>query len=193
MFYGIDNSIKFAIIQLILLIPIVFVNRNYFKVGFKRLFNKSPNMDSLIAIGSGASIIYSLFATIMIVIGWNNSNFLIVEKYSKELYFESAGTILTLITLGKYLEAKSKGKTTNAISKLVNLTPKTAIVLRNEKEKIVLTEEIMIDDEVIIKPGASIPVDGIIIFGNSDVDQAAITGESLPVHKEVGDEVISVS
>ena len=192
-FVGVDNAIIFAFVQLILLIPIIFVNRNYFKVGLKRLFNKSPNMDSLIAIGSGASIIYSLFATVMIVIGWHNSNFLIVEKYSKELYFESAGTILTLITLGKYLEAKSKGKTTDAISKLVNLTPKTAIVLKNGKEEIILTEEIDIDDEVIIKPGTSIPVDGIIVSGNSDIDQAAITGESLPVHKEVGDEVVSGS
>ena len=190
-FDGSENAINFAFTQLLLLLPIVYVNRNYFQIGFKRLFKASPNMDSLIAIGSSAAIVYGIFAIYMIGSGLGHSNIELVNKYRNDIYFESAGTILTLITVGKYLETKAKGKTSDAISKLINLAPKTAVVIRNEKEIEIKTEEIVKGEIVIIKPGTSIPVDGIIIDGNSSVDQSSITGESIPVDKKIGDNVIS--
>ncbi len=191
LFDGPENALKFAFVQILLLIPIVVLNRNYFVVGFKRLIKRAPNMDSLIALGSSASIIYGIIAICMIGYGLINNDLDLVSRYSKDLYFESAGTILTLITLGKYLEAKSKGKTREAISKLMDLTPKTATVVRDEKEIEIKTEEIVLDDIIVIKPGGAIPVDGIIIEGTSSIDQSAITGESIPVEKEVGDNVVS--
>lgn len=191
LFNGIENAISFSFTQILLLIPIIYVNRNYFIVGFKRLIKRTPNMDSLIALGSSAAIIYGIFAIYMIGYGYGHNEISIVEKYSKDLYFESAGTILTLITLGKYLETKAKGKTSEAISKLINLAPKTAIVIRNNKEIEINLEEILVDDIIIIKPGSSIAVDGIIIEGNSSIDQSSITGESIPVEKQVGDTVFS--
>ena len=189
--HGNENAIRFALIQLILLLPIVFVNRNYFIIGFKRLFKRSPNMDSLIAIGSSSAIIYGLFAIYMIIIGIKNSQLELVQKYSMDLYFESSGTILTLVTVGKYMETKSKGKTGDAISKLINLAPKTAIIIKNNKEVEIPTEKINIGDILIIKPGSSIPVDGTVIQGSSLVDQASITGESIPVLKKDDDKIIS--
>lgn len=190
-FHGTQNALTFAFTQLLLLVPIVYMNRNYFSVGFKRLFKRTPNMDSLIAIGSTASILYGIFAIYMISYGLGHNQIDIVERYSQDLYFESAGTILTLITLGKYLETKSKGKTSEAISKLINLAPKTATVIRDNKEIEVSIENIVKDDIILIKPGGSIPVDGIIIDGSSYIDQSSITGESVPVEKIVGDNVIS--
>ena len=148
-------------------------------------------MESLIAMGSSAAILYGLYALYMISYGLGHNDLDIVQKFSADLYFESAGTILTLITFGKFLETKSKGKTSAAIEKLINLSPKTAIVLRNNKEQEIPTEEILKDDIVIIKPGSSIPVDGIIIEGNSSVDQSTITGESIPVDKSTNDTVVS--
>ena len=191
LFDGPENALRFAFAQIILLIPILILNRNYFIVGFKRLIKKAPNMDSLIAIGSSASIIYGIIAICMIGYGLSNNDLELVSRYSKDLYFESAGTILTLITLGKYLEAKSKGKTKEAISKLMDLAPKTATVIRDEKEIEIKTEDIVIEDIIIIRPGGTIPVDGIIIDGSSSVDQSSITGESIPVEKQVGDNVVS--
>ncbi|MBO5477469.1 MAG: heavy metal translocating P-type ATPase [Clostridia bacterium] len=185
------NPLVFAFSQVILLIPIVWLNRNYFIVGFKRLFKLSPNMDSLIAIGSSSAIIYGFYAIYKILTGLNTGNVDMVESFSKDIYFESAGTILTLITLGKYLETKSKGKTSDAISKLVNLAPKIATVIRDEKEVQVRTEEIKVGDIVVIRPGSSIPVDGVVIEGSSSIDQSSITGESIPVEKNVGDSVVS--
>lgn len=190
-FDGNENAISFGFTQLLLLLPIVYVNRNYFIIGFKRLFKRTPNMDSLIALGSSASIIYGIFAIYMIGYGLGHNLTNIVEKYSMDLYFESAGTILTLITVGKYLETKSKGKTSQAISKLINLAPKTAIVIRDEKEVQINVEEIEKGDIIVIKPGASIPVDGIIVEGISAIDQSSITGESIPVEKNIGDNVVS--
>ena len=190
-FHGTSNAIIFSFTQFLLLLPIIYVNRNYFIVGFNRLFKKSPNMDSLIAIGSSAATLYGIFAIYMIGYGLGHNNLDIVNRYSMDIYFESAGTILTLITVGKYLETKSKGKTSDAISKLVNLAPKTAIVIRDEKEIQVELEEIMQGDTIIIKPGASIPVDGVILTGSSSVDESSITGESMPVYKNPGDSVIS--
>ncbi len=190
-FHGSENAITFGFTQLLLLLPIVYVNRNYFIVGFKRLFKGSPNMDSLIAIGSAAAIVYGIVAIYMIGYGLGHNQIEIVKKYTMDIYFESAGTILTLITVGKYLEAKSKGKTSDAISKLINLEPKTAIVLRDEKEVEINLEQVVIGDILIIKPGASIGVDGSIVLGSSTIDQSSITGESVPVEKKVGDSVVS--
>lgn len=191
LFNGNQNAISFAITQSLLLIPIVYVNRNYFITGFKRLLKRSPNMDSLIAIGSLSAIIYGVFAIYMIGYGLGYNKMDIVEKYRHDIYFESAGTILTLITLGKYLETKSKGKTSDAISKLINLAPKTAIVIKYNREIEVDLEEINVGDIILIKPGGSIPVDGVIIEGKSTINQSSITGESIPVLKTIGDEVVS--
>lgn len=191
LFHGNENAITFGFTQFLLLLPIIYVNRNYFIVGFKKLFKGSPNMDSLIAIGSTAATIYGIFAIYMIGYGLGHNQMELVERYSMDIYFESAGTILTLITVGKYLETKSKGKTSDAISKLINLAPKTATVLRDGKEIELNIEEIVVGDIVIIKPGASIPVDGVIIEGSSAIDQSSITGESIPIEKTVGETIIS--
>lgn len=191
MFHGTENSLVFAFTQFLLLLPILYVNRNYFISGFKKLFKGMPNMDSLIAIGSSAATIYGIVAIYMIGYGLGHNNIEIVQNYANNLYFESAGTILTLITIGKYLETKSKGKTSDAISKLINLAPKTAVVVRDGKEIEVGIEEIVKDDEVIIKPGESIGIDGVIIEGEASIDQSSITGESIPVYKKVGDKVVS--
>lgn len=190
-FHGTENALVFGFTQLLLLIPIVYLNRNYFIVGFKRILKGSPNMDSLIAIGSSAATVYGIYAIYMIGYGLGHNNLEVVQRYSNDLYFESAGTILTLITVGKYLETKSKGKTKDAISKLINLAPKTSIVIRNGEETQINTDEIVQGDIIVIKPGTSIPVDGIVIDGNSSIDQSAITGESIPVEKNVGDNVVS--
>ena len=190
-FDGPQNALTFAFTQVLLLIPIVILNKNYFEVGFKRLIKRAPNMDSLIALGSSASIVYGIIAIYMIGYGLGHNDFELVTRYSKDIYFESAGTILTLITFGKYLETKSKGKTSTAISKLINLTPKTAIVIRRGNEIEVNTEEIILEDIVVMKPGGAIPVDGVIIEGSSSVDQSSITGESIPVEKQIGDNVVS--
>lgn len=191
LFHGSKNAITFGFTQFLLLIPIIYVNRNYFINGFKKLFKGSPSMDTLIAIGSSAAVVYGIYAIYMIGYGLGHNDINLVERFSMDLYFESAGTILTLITVGKYLEAKSKGKTGDAISKLINLAPKTAIVLRDNKEVQIASEEIVIGDIVIIKPGSNIPVDGVIIEGSSSIDESSITGESMPVQKQKDDNVIS--
>ncbi len=190
-FDGNSNALVYAFSQLILLIPIVYVNKNYFINGFKRLFKLSPNMDSLIAIGSFASIIYGIYAIFKIIYGIQNNDWHVVETFRQDIYFESAATILTLITVGKYLETKAKGRTGEAISKLIKLAPKTAIILKNGKEAEIASEEIKVNDIVIIKPGYSIPVDGIVIGGKSWVDESSITGESIPVGKSLKDKLIS--
>ena len=191
LFHGSQNAIIFGFTQFLLLLPIIYVNRNYFIVGFKRLFKGTPNMDSLIAIGSSAATIYGIFAIYMIGYGLGHNQMELVNRYSMDIYFESAGTILTLITVGKYLETKSKGKTSDAISKLIDLAPKTATVIRDEKELEIDLEEIIVGDIILIKPGGSVPVDGVIIEGNSSIDQSSITGESIPVEKTIGDNIVS--
>lgn len=191
LFHGNENAVSFGFTQFLLLIPIIYVNRNYFIIGFKRLFKGTPNMDSLIAIGSTAATLYGIFAIYMIGYGLGHNQIGIVERYSMDIYFESAGTILTLITVGKYLETKSKGKTSDAISKLINLAPKSAIVLREGKEVEIDLEKIVLGDIIVVRPGGSIPVDGVIIEGRGAVDQSSITGESLPVEKTIGDSVVS--
>ena len=190
---GLENAISYGMTQFLLALVIVYVNRKYYQVGFKTLFKGSPNMDTLIAIGSSAAMVYGIFAIYRMGYGLGIQDFELVEKYHMDLYFESAAMILTLITLGKYLEKKSKGKTSEAITKLIDLAPKTATILRNNKEVIVPIEEVLKDDIVIVKPGESIPVDGVIIQGSSSIDQSAITGESIPVEKNIGDKVIAAT
>lgn len=190
---GYNNSITYAFTLFLLSMPVLIINKKFFIQGFKSLINKAPNMDTLVALGSSAAFLYGIFAIYRIGYGLAINNNELVMKYTHELYFESAVTILTLITLGKYLEAKSKCKTSQAIEKLMDLTPKTAIIERNGKKVIVPIEEVHVGDILIVKPGGSIAVDGVIISGNTSIDQSAITGESIPVEKVVGDNVISAT
>lgn len=192
-FLGTTNAITFSFTQFLLLLPVVYLNRSYFINGFKSLFKGTPNMDSLVALGASAALVYGIFTIYKIGIGLGLSDFKSVSAHVMNLYFESAGTILTLITLGKTLEAKAKGKTTDAISKLLNLAPKTARVLRENQEKNVPIEEVKKDDVVIVKTGESIPVDGVIISGSASIDESALTGESLPVDKKEGDKAIGAT
>lgn len=175
----------FALIQFILTIPVIAIGWPFFTVGFKALVKRHPNMDSLVALGTSAATIYSLYGTIQVFMG--------DTSFAMNLYYESAATILTLITLGKYFEAVSKGKTSEAIKTLINLAPKTASVIRNEVEQTIPVEEVVLDDIVMVRPGEKIPVDGVIISGNSSVNESMITGESIPVEKKSGDNVVSAS
>ena len=179
------NPAAFAIVQLILTIPVMYLGKPFFTVGFKTLIKRHPNMDSLVALGTSAAFFYSLFATIMIVLG-NGS-------YAGNLYYESAAVILTLITLGKYFEALSKGKTSEAIKKLMGLAPKTATILRDGEEVEISVDEVRVGDIVIVKPGEKMPVDGIVIEGTTSVDEAMLTGESIPVEKSAGSNIIGAS
>ncbi|MDN5042399.1 heavy metal translocating P-type ATPase [Aliarcobacter butzleri] len=193
LFHGYSNAITFSFTQFLLALPIVFINIKYYKVGFKTLYKGSPNMDSLIAIGTSAAMIYGVFSIYKIGYGLGNNDIDMVIQYSHDLYFESAAIVLTLITLGKFLEARAKENTSEAINKLINLTPKTALVLRNNQEIEIPIDELILKDIVIVKPGNIVPTDGIIIFGNSSIDESMLTGESLPVSKKVGDKVIGAS
>ena len=179
------NPMNFAIAQLLLTIPVMLFGYRFYIVGFRNLFKLSPNMDSLIAIGTSAAVIYGFFAIYKISIG--NTD------YAMHLYFESAAVILTLITLGKYLESVSKGKTSEAIKKLMGLAPKTANIIRNNNEMVVPIEEVMVGDIVIVKPGEKLPVDGEVVEGNTSIDESMLTGESLPVEKEIGSKVVGAS
>ena len=190
---GDENVMIFALTQLFLTIPVLIINKKYFVVGFKALWNKAPNMDSLIALGSAASVIYSVFAIYSMAYAMGHGDLMTAHHYGMELYFESAAMILTLITVGKYMETRSKGKTSEAISKLMDLAPKTATVLRGGVEQEIPVEEVVKGDTIIVKPGQRIPVDGKIIEGFSAVDESAITGESIPVEKQVGDTVIGAT
>lgn len=190
---GHHNAIAFAMTQFLLTLPVMYVNRKYYQVGFKTLFRGSPNMDSLIAIGSIAAVVYGIFAIYRIGYGLGTGDMDLVARYHMDLYFESAATILTLITLGKYLETRSKGKTSEAIAKLMDLAPKTATVIRDGLEVEIPVEDVAIGDIVVVRPGQSIPVDGVITEGNSSVDQSALTGESIPVEKNPGDKVIAAT
>ena len=192
--HGNANAMNFALTQFLLLLPILYVNRKFFSVGFKTLAHRSPNMDSLIALGSGAALVYGIFAMYRISYGLGYGDMAVVEHYSHDLYFESSGTILTLITVGKYLESRSKGKTSEAITKLMNLAPKVAILVTEDgQEKEVPTESLQKGDIFLVKPGSLVPVDGIVLEGNSSVNEAAITGESVPVEKQAGDHVVSAT
>ena len=192
-FHNPQNALAFAFTQFLLVLPIAFVNKKYFQTGFKTLFRAAPNMDSLIAIGSSAAIVYGIYAIYQIGYGLGHADMETVNQFSHDLYFESGATILTLITLGKYLEAKSKSHTSDAITKLMDLAPKTAVVIRDGSEVEIPIEEVVVGDMVIVKPGQRIPVDGVLESGNSSVDESALTGESMPVFKEKGDSVMSAS
>ncbi len=190
---GIENGVAFGMVQFLLALPIAYVNRKYYQVGFKTLFHLSPNMDSLIAIGSTAAFAYGIFAIMRIGYGLGVDDLALAHQYHMDLYFESAAMILALITLGKYLEAKSKGKTSEAIEKLIGLAPKTATVVRGGEEHTVPVEQVQAGDIIAVKPGQSIPVDGVVTEGTTSVDEAAITGESIPVEKSPGSTVLSAS
>lgn len=193
-FHGNENAMTFAMTQFILLLPILYMNRKFFSVGFKTLSHLSPNMDSLIALGASAAIGYGIFAMYRISYGLGHGDMAVVEQYSHDLYFESAGMILTLITVGKYLESRSKGKTSEAITKLMDLSPKVAIVVDEDgKEREIPTEALRSGDIFLVKPGSLVPVDGTVLEGTSSIDEAAITGESIPVEKQSGDKVISAT
>ena len=184
-----NNHIAMGLIQLLLTGIIMVINQKFFVSGFKALIHRSPNMDTLVALGAGASFIYSVYALFAMTNAQVNNDMSLVMKYMDEFYFESAGMILTLITLGKMLESYSKGKTTNAIKGLMNLAPKKATILVDNAEKVVPIEEVKIGDIFVVKPGENIPVDGVVIEGESAVNESALTGESIPVDKTVGDNV----
>jgi Cu+-exporting ATPase len=190
---GHSNAVSFAFTQFLLCIPVLYVNRIYFKRGFKALFHLNPNMDSLIAVGSSAALIYGIFAIYRMSYALGAGDMEVVMRYHHDLYFESSVMILSLITVGKFLEAKSKGKTSEALRKLMDMAPKKAIIEVNGEQKEVSVDEVKVSDIVIVKPGSNIPVDGIIIEGSTSVDEAAITGESIPVEKAAGDEVIAAT
>ncbi|MEN6593493.1 MAG: heavy metal translocating P-type ATPase [Clostridiaceae bacterium] len=176
-----ENPLVFALVQLILTIPVLFAGGRFFRVGFKTLFKGAPNMDTLVAIGTGSAFLYGVYATVLIALG--NSDF------AQHLYFESAAVVITLVMVGKYLEAVSKGKTSEAIKKLMNLKPKTATVLQNGAELEVPLDEVAVGDLVLVRPGSAIPVDGEVVQGASSVDESMLTGESLPVEKQPGSSV----
>ncbi|MFV0381180.1 MAG: heavy metal translocating P-type ATPase [Breznakia sp.] len=186
---GPQHALNFAIIQFLLAFAICYINRSYFYHGFKNLWRLSPTMDSLIAIGASAAMLYGTYAIVMIQKALTIQDFTMVHMYQMDLYFESAGTILALITLGKYLETKSKGKTSDAIAKLMDLTPKTALVEKDGIIKEVHIEDVLKGDIVIIKSGNAIPVDGIIVDGSASVDESMLSGESLPLDKTIDDRV----
>lgn len=190
---GEGNPVGFALTQLLLVLPVMYVNRKYYISGFKSLSHLSPNMDTLIAVGSIAAFIYGVIAIYIMGYALNNNDINIVTEYRKNLYFESVSMILTLITLGKFFETGSKARTTDAISKLIDLSPKRANVIRDGVEENILTEDVRVGDIVVIRPGESIPVDGIIIEGSTSVDESAITGESIPVQKDKGDKLIGAT
>ncbi|MFW3653548.1 heavy metal translocating P-type ATPase [Vagococcus fluvialis] len=176
---------RFALLQLALTIPVLIIGRPFFIVGFRALFKGHPNMDSLVALGTSAAALYSLYGTIMVLLGDHH--------FAMNLYYESAAVILTLITLGKYFEAVSKGKTSEAIKKLMGLAPKTAIVIRDGIETEISVDDVVLGDVIVVKPGDKIPVDGVIVSGTSAVDESMLTGESIPIEKKAGDKVIGAS
>ena len=201
-FHQPSSALVVAFIQFLLTLPIMLINRKYYAVGFKTLWHRSPNMDSLIALGSSAAVVYGVAA--LFLIAWNLGRAAYgvgdvaaalaqVEHWSMDLYFESAGMILTLITLGKWLETRSKGKTSEAITRLMDLAPKTAMVLRDGQEVELPVEDVVVGDLIVVRPGGRIPVDGVVTEGSSSVDESALTGESLPVEKLPGHKVAAAS
>ncbi|HZK35326.1 MAG TPA: copper-translocating P-type ATPase [Bacillota bacterium] len=179
------NPLNFGLVQLILVLPIIVVGYRFYTVGFSRLFRGQPNMDSLIAIGTSAAMLYSFYTLIRVMLGGH--------EHAMDLYFESAGVIIALILLGKYLETVTKGKTSEAIKKLMNLTPKTAVIIQDGKEMTIPVEEVELGDRVLVKPGEIIPVDGVVVDGRTSVDESMLTGESMPVEKVKGNHVVGAT
>ncbi|MGN0664142.1 MAG: heavy metal translocating P-type ATPase [Negativibacillus sp.] len=190
---GHENMLVFALTQMMLTLPVLYINRKFFQVGFRSLFHGAPNMDSLIAIGSGASFVYSMYAVFRMAYYLGHGQMELALPYHMDLYFESAAMILTLITVGKYLESRSKRRTSDAISKLMDLSPKTAVVLRSGVEQEIPVEQVLVGDLVVVRSGQSIPVDGVIVEGSGAVDESALTGESIPVEKTAGAVVMGAS
>lgn len=192
-YHGSQNALIAALLQFFLTLPVVYMNRVYYSRGLKALWHRSPNMDSLIAVGSGASMIYGIFALFRMAYAMGHGDWDTVTLYSENLYFESAAMILTLITVGKFLEARAKGKTGDAIKQLMDLSPKTATVRKNGEEITVPIEQVRVGDIVIVRAGGSIPVDGTVLSGRAAVDQSTLTGESVPVEKAEGDTVAAAT
>jgi len=192
-YHGTQNAVVAAMLQLFLTLPVVFLNRAYYTRGLKALWNRSPNMDSLIAVGSGAALVYGVAALFRMAYAMGNGEWTVVAHYSENLYFETAAMILTLITLGKFLETRAKGKTGDALRQLMDLSPKTAVVRRDGTEVTLPVEQVRIGDVVIVRSGGSIPVDGTVLTGRAAIDQSALTGESVPVEKTAGDMVAAAT
>lgn len=192
-FDGPENAISFAFAQFLLILPIMYLNRKYYINGFSNLLRGAPNMDSLVGMGSMASAAFGAFAIFRMGWGMGHGDWALVQTYSANLYFESAGMIVTLITVGKYLETRAKGKTSAAIEKLMKLAPKEATVLRSGIETVIPVEDLAVGDEIVVRPGERIPADGVVSQGTTSIDESAITGESIPVEKQVGDKVTSAT
>lgn len=192
-FDGPQNAIVFAFSQFLLVLPIMYLNRRYYIAGFRNLFRGAPNMDSLVGMGSMAAAFFGAFAIFRMGWGFGHGDMALVQEYSTNLYFESAGMIVTLITVGKYLEARAKGQTSKALEKLMDLAPKQACVVRGGVEQVIPAEELVAGDEVIVRPGERIPADGMVLSGTTSVDESAITGEPIPVEKQAGDRVTSAT
>ena len=192
-FDGPENAIIFAFSQFLLVLPIMYLNRRYYIAGFRNLFRGAPNMDSLVGMGSMAAALFGAFAIFRMGWGFGHGDMALVQEYSTNLYFESAGMIVTLITVGKYLEARAKGQTSKALEKLMDLAPKQACVVRGGVEQVIPAEELVAGDEVIVRPGERIPADGVVLSGTTSVDESAITGEPIPVEKQAGDKVTSAT
>lgn len=192
-FHGEENAPFFALVQLILTLPIMYLNRKFYFVGFRALFHGSPNMDSLVAVGSGAAAVYGIISVLIMTYAAGHGDFVMVNYYASNLYFESAAMILTLVTVGKFLEEKSKNKTGRAVEKLKKLAPDTALVERDGGLVEIPSSLLKVGDIILIRPGESLPADGIIVDGSSFIDESALTGEPVPVEKSVGDRVISAS
>ena len=191
--HGTENALVFALLQFFLTLPPVYLNRVYYSRGLKALYHRSPNMDSLIAVGSGVALLYGVGALFRMAYAMGHGDWDTVKLYSENLYFESAAMILTLITLGKFLEQRAKGKTGDAIRQLMDLAPKTALVRREGVEKQIPADQVRLGDTVIVRSGGSIPVDGTVVAGRASVDQSALTGESVPVEKQTGDTVAAAT
>ena len=192
-YHGVKNALVAALLQFFLTLPVVYLNRVYYSRGLKALWHRAPNMDSLIAVGSLAALGYGVAALFRMAYGMGHEDWELVQSYSENLYFESAAMILTLITLGKFLETRAKGKTGDAIRSLMDLSPKTASVRRNGEIVEIPVEQVAVGDVVIVRSGSSIPVDGTVLEGRASVDQSALTGESVPVEKGVGDKVAAAT
>lgn len=192
-FDGPENAITFAFSQFLLVLPIMYLNRRYYIAGFRNLFRGAPNMDSLVGMGSMAAALFGAFAIFRMGWGFGHGDMALVQEYSTNLYFESAGMIVTLITVGKYLEARAKGQTSKALEKLMDLAPKQACVVRGGVEQTIPAEELVAGDEIIVRPGERIPADGIVLSGTTSIDESAITGEPIPVEKQAGDKVTSAT
>ncbi len=188
-YIGAQHSVAAALIQLFLTLPVILLNHSYFTRGLKSLWHRSPNMDTLIAVGSGASLLYSIVLLFTMSYALGDGDFEAVEHYRHGLYFESAAMILTLISFGKYLEARAKSKTGDAVRKLMDLSPENATILKDGAEIVVPIDQVRTGDILVVRPGGSIPADGVVIDGHGAVDQSALTGESVPVFKQVGDSV----